>query len=279
MNDIGILEANRKVHSALVLSGEYQKSPHFLPENKHRVMQKLKHDVLPHLSDQNIKAVDFGCGTGFMIDLLIDIAETVDGVDITQEMLDEVDQSSGKVCLTVAEAENTPFVNNHFDLATAYSFLDHLSDIRVFFEEVFRVLKPGGVFYTGLNPNKAFARLVKSAAENSPEETDANMIVKREVMSMLDNGTYYEEKFGIDKNVLELAESIKTKEGGFDAYHLKECALEVGFSKAYVSFDWFLGQATYNDKPKDIAVIQHYLDKIMPASSPLFKYVSCVFIK
>ena len=279
MTDTAIIEANIEVHRALVAAGEYQNSPHFLPENKRRVSQKLQTDVLQRFSGKPIDAIDFGCGTGFMIDLLVEFVECVHGIDITQEMLDEVDLSSGKVSLSLGQVENTPFKQNQFDLATAYSFLDHLSDIRIFLEETHRVLKPGGVFYTGLNPNKAFSDLLRSTAQNYPQEAAMSGIVEREITCALDNGSYYQEKFGIAKNALELAESIKTKYGGIDAFDLKEMALDIGFREAAISYEWFLGQAHYTALPAANASIQSYLDSVMPASLPLFKYFNLVCVK
>ena len=279
MISTNILEANKKLHRRLVLSGEYQKSPHFLLENKNRVRRQFENEVLPFFLGQKINAIDFGCGTGFIIDLLVDVVETIDGVDITQEMLDEVDTSSGHVTVTLSEAERTPFENYKFNLATAYSFLDHLSDIEIFFKEVYRVLKNGGVFYTGLNPNIYFAGLIKSALNNDPTETGRNELVNREVMSMLNNGTYYEEKFGIEKHVVEAAEYIKTIDGGICPYELKRLALSVGFSHANLSLDWFLGQATYGNAPNELQAVKKYLNKTMPASVPFFKYFNYVFVK
>ena len=57
-----------------------------------------------------------------MIDLLVDLVDSVDGIDITKEMLDRVNVSSGKVSLTLGLAEHTPFDQCSFHLATAYSF-------------------------------------------------------------------------------------------------------------------------------------------------------------
>lgn len=279
MTTLSILEANQYVHKTLVLAGEYQKSPHFLPENIDRVRTKLETEVLPLISSSEVRAIDFGCGTGFMIDLLVDFVNLVEGIDITQEMLDEVDLSSGKVSLSLAPAEQTPFHSNQFDLATAYSFLDHLADVEVFLKEVFRVLKPGGVFYTGLNPNQEFAERIKLAARNAPQDTNKNPILKREILSVFDNGSLYETQFGIEKDILELAEAIKTKEGGFNGYALKKMALELGFTSAHLTFDWFLGQASFGNKPEDVMVISKYLEKMQPASSPLFKYLNLVLVK
>ena len=55
-----IIAANKLVHSSLVLAGNYETSPHFLPENKLRVRNKLTMGVIPLLNTDKIKAIDFG---------------------------------------------------------------------------------------------------------------------------------------------------------------------------------------------------------------------------
>lgn len=274
-----ILKANKDVHSALVTTGEYQKSPHFLMENVTRVREQLIRDVLPKLENKNIDAIDLGCGTGFMIDILLEFANRIDGVDITQEMLDKVDTSSGKVQLHLSEAERTPFPDNMFDLATAYSFMDHLENINPFLIEIFRILKPGGVFFTGLNPNKTFANFIKFTADVNPQKSAINPTFSKELKAIIDNGGEYEKKYGIDKKVLEIAENIKSNEGGFDPLEFTALAKKVGFSDVKTSHEWFLGQAHYSREGLDEAPVEKYLKSIEPASDALFKYVSFVLVK
>lgn len=274
-----IIDANKIVHSSLVLSGNYEKSPHFLPENQTRVKNKLATEVMPLLNSGQINAVDFGCGTGFMINLLVGLVSSVNGVDITSEMLDKVDVSSGKVSLTLGLAEHTPFDDCSFQLATAYSFLDHLTDLKPFLEEVHRVLQPGGVFFAGLNPNAKFASMIESAIKHYPSECEKNPIIAREVQGVRANGTKYNDEFGIDKEVLELAENIKTVDGGFHAEAVQSLALDIGFKSIKSDYEWFLGQAIYREDLEGENVILKYLSQIAPISNQLFKYVSFIMLK
>ena len=61
------LDANIRVHSALVNAGEYQKV-HTLKENIEKV-QAIINSICHNIPKESSKAVDFGCGTGFMIDI------------------------------------------------------------------------------------------------------------------------------------------------------------------------------------------------------------------
>ncbi len=280
LNDRETLEANIYVHSELAKTGEYNRSPHFRKENQQKVRKILERLVGNQSWTGNTKAIDFGCGTGFLIHLMRDLFEEVHGVDITPEMMKQVDLSSGNVFLHQVRAEQTPFPDQTFHFATAYSFLDHLCDLTVFLEEVYRVLKPGGVFYSDLNPNREFIRGVERVAGLS-EQTDVPAIVKREITGALHNGEYYEKTFGLNAALLEKAEPLKSISKGFCVEELKAIGSEIGFSKCVVEYDWFLGQAkVMHEQPKeDVRVVEAYLSSVLPVSASLFKYLRIVFTK
>jgi SAM-dependent methyltransferase len=272
------LEANKYVHSLLVETGEYQRSPHFRPENiakVHALVVLLTADV----NKAESRAIDFGCGTGFMIDLMKDRFGEVHGVDITQAMMKEVDLSPGNVFLHEAMAERTPFVDDHFDFATAYSFMDHLFDVEDFLKEVHRVLKPGGVFFSGLNPNRDFIAAMDYAEQKAV--MGVSPIVTREIKGALHNGDYYAENFGVDGAMLDKAEPIKALKKGFDAKEIYDLALDIGFSACRIDYDWFLGQGkVMHDQSFERAEQIHaYLSSILPVASPLYKYLNFIFTK
>lgn len=272
------LEANKYVHSLLVETGEYQKSPHFRPENIAKVRDlvvSLTEDVDASVST----AIDFGCGTGFMINIMKDRFREVHGVDITQAMMKEVDLSSGNVFLHEAMAENTPFPDDHFDFATAYSFMDHLFDAGEFLKEVHRVLKPGGVFFSGLNPNRDFIVAMDAAEQKAVMGVSA--IVTREIKGALHNGDYYAENFGVDGDMLDKAEPIKALQKGFEAKEIYELAQRVGFSACRIDYDWFLGQGKvmHEQSFERAEQINEYLSSILPVASPLYKYLNFIFTK
>jgi SAM-dependent methyltransferase len=272
------LDANKYVHSLLVETGEYQRSPHFRPENiakVHALVVLLTADV----NKAESRAIDFGCGTGFMIDLMKDRFGEVHGVDITQAMMKEVDLSPGNVFLHEAMAERTPFVDDHFDFATAYSFMDHLFDVEDFLKEVHRVLKPGGVFFSGLNPNRDFIAAMDYAEQKAV--MGVSPIVTREIKGALHNGDYYAENFGVDGAMLDKAEPIKALKKGFDAKEIYDLALDIGFSACRIDYDWFLGQGkVMHDQSFERAEQIHaYLSSILPVASPLYKYLNFIFTK
>jgi ubiquinone/menaquinone biosynthesis C-methylase UbiE len=273
------LKANIYVHSFLANSGEYNKSPHFRPENQDKVRK-----ILLRLTSQCLekkKVIDFGCGTGFLINLMYDLFDEVHGVDITQDMMKQIDLSSGNISLHESIAESTPFEANTFDFATGYSFMDHLVDYRVFLQEAYRVLKKGGVFYSDLNPNREFISAIAGAEKASCELLLITPIVQREIQGALHNGEHYQENFGMNASMLEKAEPIKTLDHGFNAVEVIEAAREIGFSDCKVEFEWFLGQAKvlHEQSIEDSNKVEQYLNSVLPVSSHLFKYLRFVFVK
>lgn len=273
------LEANIYVHSFLANSGEYQKSPHFRPENIAKVraiLTRITADIPARSADA--KAIDFGCGTGFIINLIHERFTEVHGVDITQDMMKHVNLSPGNIFLHESTAEQTPFSDNTFDFATAYSFMDHLFNYQKFLQEAYRVLKPGGVFYSDLNPNRDFI-LAMAAAEKTT--SFGSGIVEREIQGALHNGKFHEEDSGVNADFIEKAEPIKTHDKGFNFEEVLASARTIGFSKVTVEFEWFIGQGKvmHEQSPEKARAIDEYLTSVLPASSPLYKYLRFVFVK
>lgn len=275
------LNANIYVHAFLANSGEYQKSPHFKPENKAKVRAIIDRITQSLMQTSPRKAIDFGCGTGFLIDLMRDKFDEIHGVDITQDMMKHVDLSSGNIFLHESVAESTPFESNSFEFAAAYSFMDHLSDYKIFLQEVFRVLKPNGIFYSDLNPNRGFIAAMDVVEKKFRNTKDLSPIIQREITGALHNGQYYKDNFGMDADMLEKAEPIKSLDKGFDAKETIEVAKAIGFSKCYVEYEWFLGQAKvmHEQSLADSATVEAYLNSALPASDHLFKYLRFIFVK
>jgi SAM-dependent methyltransferase len=94
------------------------------------------------------RALDIGCGTGQSARALAAIADQVEAIDISPEMISAA-ESHERVHFRVSPAEQTPFEDSKFDLATV-GLAFHWFDQAAFFEEMRRVLKPGAwlVVYT-----------------------------------------------------------------------------------------------------------------------------------
>jgi len=270
-----VLEANIKVHSAI--SKNYNSDTHWRPENQKKVRAHLERlrSSLPN-ADGDKSLLDIGCGTGFIIHLANDLFKRIDGIDITEAMLAQVDLTLGNVHIKIAEAENTGFSDNSMDMVTAYSFLDHLYKVEPVFQEVYRVLKPGGIFYADLNPNRAFWASISQLSGMS----EFNPIVQREI-DMLVQGDTLSNALGLNRELMKMSEPGKSYLNGFVKEELEILGHQIGFSHVEVAFDWFLGQADliHNHPKENAAIVQHFLERALPLTSHLFKYLRIELIK
>ena len=93
-------------------------------------------------------AVDLGCGTGDLLETLLEKSREVIGVDSSAKMLDLARERYGSngrsVSLRIGELEHLPLRDGEADFAVASMALHHLSRPGEGIEEAFRVLSPGG---------------------------------------------------------------------------------------------------------------------------------------
>jgi ubiquinone/menaquinone biosynthesis C-methylase UbiE len=102
----------------------------------HRLVIELLAGRLPKPNH----ALDLGAGTGLSTRALLGFAETVVGIDSSEEMLQR--RSESRSYYVLAAAEHLPFPDDVFDLATIASALHWFG--REALGEVARVLRPGG---------------------------------------------------------------------------------------------------------------------------------------
>ena len=274
-----VLKANVYIHTTLI--DLYDDQPHFRPENKQKVTNLLRglREELQPTNRETVKMLDMGCGTGFVIHLAKDLYDEIHGVDITPAMLDKVDTSSGNVFLHNGSAEETPYEDGAFDLVTAYSFMDHLYELRPFLEEVFRVLRPGGIFYSDQNANRAFWQAVSDLEQQ--QIAGLSDILEREITAGLYSEEEYAKQKSIDTQAFRNAEFIKTHKNGIDAQEVQELSADIGFSSCEARFDWYLGQGNimHQQSFDNAAIIEAFLRRVWPLSNHLFKYLRFVLRK
>jgi len=264
-----VVRSNIEVHT--VMADRYHEEPHWRPENQQKVSNRLL-DLLP---SECGRALDVGCGSGFLTTKLQPLFESVDGVDVTPAMMNRIPEFPN-VRITEAFAENLPFPDETFDMVCAYSFLHHLLEPEMALREMHRVLKPGGSIYVDLEPNRAFWSLMTRVSENySLEELSHLPVVKREIEATLFVERKVETEFGIEQETFRTAEFSKSVTGGFDARTLDELLKSIGFIETDVHLDWFMGQGDLMHKESFEAAdaVLSFLQSIRPASDALFKYL------
>ncbi|MCF8367446.1 MAG: methyltransferase domain-containing protein [Bacteroidales bacterium] len=102
------------------------------------------------------RLLDLGCGTGFIINVSQKHFDEIYGIDVSRKSLKLASKYNAH--LVCGSVYSTPFSNDSFNVITANATLHHLYDFHAFFEEVYRILKPGGVLLIDHDPNAIFRR-------------------------------------------------------------------------------------------------------------------------
>jgi SAM-dependent methyltransferase len=119
------------------------------------ITEQLERQLILELvgDDPGRRMLDIGCGDGeFALELKRRGAAVV-GIDASAEMIDaaraRAARESADVRFEVAVAERLPFADGQFDLVTAITILCFVADAAPVFQEIARVMRPGGRLVIG----------------------------------------------------------------------------------------------------------------------------------
>ncbi|SIS91932.1 class I SAM-dependent methyltransferase [Belliella pelovolcani] len=89
--------------------------------------------------------LEVGCGEGRGVAELLDAVDSYLGLDKIQEVIDKLQAKYPHV--SFRQAVIPPFANipsDSFDTVVSFQVIEHIENDRLFLEEIYRVLKPGG---------------------------------------------------------------------------------------------------------------------------------------
>lgn len=114
------------------------------------------------LADRHFaRVLEIGCGTGKNTTWLVDHAEQITAVDLSEGMLGVARSkvTSPKAQFIQADIlQPWSFANGLYDLVTFSLVLEHIEDLRPMFIAAAEVLRPGGIIYVGeLHPFKQYS--------------------------------------------------------------------------------------------------------------------------
>ena len=95
---------------------------------------------------QNNRLLDIGCGAGNLLQAARKNGWNAQGLDVSAGAVKHVRELGFEVF--EGELAEAAFPAEHFDVVTAAELLEHLFDPRPLLQEVARILRPGGLFWT-----------------------------------------------------------------------------------------------------------------------------------
>lgn len=96
------------------------------------------------------KVLDIGCAAGQTTLTLKRQRPDLEfwGIDPMEEAIETAQRTCPDIEFKAAPAEKLPFKDNFFDAAISIAVLEHVDDPQKAVTEAFRVLKPGGIFFS-----------------------------------------------------------------------------------------------------------------------------------
>ena len=98
--------------------------------------------------DRDTKVLDLCCGAGQTTQFLVQKSSQVTGLDVSPVALSRAKNNVPQAKYVEGLAQNMPLADNQFDLVHTSSALHEMTpqELEQIFKEVYRVLKPGGIF-------------------------------------------------------------------------------------------------------------------------------------
>ena len=134
--------------------------------------------------------VDFGCGTGVLFPELVERGARVIGVDLSIAMLSQAEGDLTGVSRVCCDGTSLSLPNNSADVVICRGSIHHLPNLEKAFEEIYRVLKPGGRLVFSEPSNDSFInRIARQRLYKDSEDfnIDDEGFRRREILPMLKN--------------------------------------------------------------------------------------------
>ncbi|WP_225749139.1 class I SAM-dependent methyltransferase [Paraeggerthella sp. Marseille-Q4926] len=134
-------------------------------------LRALLRDLMPRVEERPLRALDAGCGSGFMSLILAELGCDVTAVDFSEDMLAEAARNVARagasgIELVHADVQHLSFDEGSFDFAVSRNVLWVLPDAAAAYAGIFRALGSGGVL---VNLDANYGRAFNAAAEAGEE--------------------------------------------------------------------------------------------------------------
>lgn len=113
-------------------------------------LQNYMHDVFRFDNWNGKNVLEFGCGSGIDALEFARYGANVTAADITDNAIQQTAKNSAESGLNInlvkVDGDILPFNDGYFDCVYSFGVLHHIKNIDNTLYQIFRVLKPGGVF-------------------------------------------------------------------------------------------------------------------------------------
>jgi SAM-dependent methyltransferase len=107
-------------------------------------------NALPSFQQGISQVLDVGCGDGFLVKVFDDYGHIAEGIDLRDWRNDKAKKTRFR-SLDV-DRDKFPYKDNTFNLVTSFNAFEHFKNPKSVFDEIIRILKPGGYGYFDFAP-------------------------------------------------------------------------------------------------------------------------------
>ncbi|MFC1625808.1 class I SAM-dependent methyltransferase [Patescibacteria group bacterium] len=118
-------------------------------ENKARQMVNILEDYFGNRSLKTLNLLDVGSSTGIIDNYLSNKFSHVTGIDIDKNAIKYASDNfkKGNLKFMLGDVMKLSFADNFFDVVVCTQIYEHIPNPKIMFDEIYRVLKPGGVCF------------------------------------------------------------------------------------------------------------------------------------
>lgn len=129
------------------------------PNTQGKLFELVKIDFLKDIFPKSpAKILEVGCGSGFVSLYFAKRGYQATCLDVNKFILEvaekNFEQEGVNGEFVVGDAEKLPFKTGSFDVVTSFGLLEHFEDPSKAISEMIRILKPNGLFFADIVPNR-----------------------------------------------------------------------------------------------------------------------------